>query len=974
MKNFNTLCCAVIVALFSIMMLSFNSQVTAQVNIPGVAPVAIPLGGFAVDGDALANFPASSPYDNAGDWFSDNSYSGTGGTIFDMTTSEPFDFIDALVHPFIMAIHYNDPYEGIDPTTFTSSNKINDDPSTYTWGPNSAGSPPKNEINNATVSFSWGNPSLGGNANELWAIVAGDRQTITGSSYIDFEFLQNSLFMTGTTSGGFTTEGPDGGRTEGDVLVTLEFINGGNIAQVVINKWTLVNGSYKYVEQDNNNFVGAIFCTANTSVTIAPWLPFGQTQYEINQYAEAAVNLSTLFNFTAESCGVISTVFVRTRSSGNSAQSELKDLPGAPFQVNLDLDDLAVVCPDDVTLTACTSLADITTAYNNWVTGFTYNGGNGTVVTNIDDLSTTLPSDVTCGFEITFNYEITDNCNIVPLTCSSTFTVTPDLENPVLIAPDDISYQCISDVPAAGMLGWTDNCDGSGEVQGTDESDGNTCPEIITRTWSYTDNCGNTTTVSQTITVDDDTAPVFDPAPADISYQCIGDVPEVGMLGWTDNCDGSGEVLGTDESDGNTCPEIITRTWSYTDACGNPASVSQIITVDDDTAPVLESELTDLEFACAEDVVIPDPIFSDNCSEIVEVVCSITGHPDVECGEYEFPVGDTQICFQAFDDCGNSCAPSCITITVLPCGDDFCTLTQGYYGNAGGMYCTGETTTQLLNRLLSSSLVVGMNNRTFTIPAGASQCVINILPGGGQSAVLPVGSWGCGNFGNLLDNKGELKNSLLAQTITLGLNLRLDMDMANFAFTSATFYTLASSSCDGEDPQPVPNTEIYYTGTNAMPASVMNKFGGDPTVMEIYTLANQALANINTGVPLGDVTKAVGTINNAFDKCRFIIFLPPLQSIVVEPGEQNSQVTLQISPNPFNHETNISFELQSDSRVTLDVYNTQGVKVSSIFAGDAKAGNTYSYRYSVPAVSNQLLIVVLRTNYGTFSKRIVSMK
>ena len=51
------------------------------------------------------------------------------------------------------------------------------------------------------------------------------------------------------------------------------------------------------------------------------------------------------------------------------------------------------------------------------------------------------------------------------------------------------------------------------------------------------------------------------------------------MLGWTDNCDGSGNVTGTDSAlSGGACGGTITRTWSYTDACGNPASATQTIT------------------------------------------------------------------------------------------------------------------------------------------------------------------------------------------------------------------------------------------------------------------------------------------------------------------------------------------------------------------------------------------------------------
>ncbi|MDZ7633743.1 MAG: hypothetical protein U5L72_04645 [Bacteroidales bacterium] len=58
----------------------------------------------------------------------------------------------------------------------------------------------------------------------------------------------------------------------------------------------------------------------------------------------------------------------------------------------------------------------------------------------------------------------------------------------------------------------------------SDFSDGSSCPEVITRTYSVTDACGNTINVTQTITVDDTTNPTAS-NPAPVTVECIGDVP-----------------------------------------------------------------------------------------------------------------------------------------------------------------------------------------------------------------------------------------------------------------------------------------------------------------------------------------------------------------------------------------------------------------------------------------------------------------
>ncbi len=229
----------------------------------------------------------------------------------------------------------------------------------------------------------------------------------------------------------------------------------------------------------------------------------------------------------------------------------------------------------------------------------------------------TFESDVSDGLScpetITRTYRVTDDCgNFIFVT--QTITIH-DTQAPVLAAaPANATYECIGDVPAMAGLGWTDNCDGTGTVAGSEVSDGLSCPETITRTWTYTDACGNTATESQTITVHDTQAPVFAAAPANATYECIGDVPAMAGLAWTDNCDGTGTDAGTEVSDGLSCPETITRTWTYTDACGNTATETQIITVNDTQAPVFAAAPANATYECIGDVpAMAGLAWTDNC-------------------------------------------------------------------------------------------------------------------------------------------------------------------------------------------------------------------------------------------------------------------------------------------------------------------------------------------------------------------------
>jgi gliding motility-associated-like protein len=240
--------------------------------------------------------------------------------------------------------------------------------------------------------------------------------------------------------------------------------------------------------------------------------------------------------------------------------------------------------------------------------GWTDNCDGTGMVTGID-----VSDGLSCPETITRTWNYTDSCgNTASI---SQIILIQDTQVPVfVVAPNDTNVQCAGDVPVMTDLGWTDNCDGTGMVTGIDVSDGLSCPETITRTWNYTDSCGNTASISQIILIQDTQAPVFNNAPLDTNVQCSGDIPVMTDLGWTDNCDGTGMVTGIDVSDGLSCPETITRTWNYTDSCGNTASISQIILIQDTQAPVFNNTPLDTNVQCSGDVpVMTDLGWTDNC-------------------------------------------------------------------------------------------------------------------------------------------------------------------------------------------------------------------------------------------------------------------------------------------------------------------------------------------------------------------------
>jgi hypothetical protein len=131
----------------------------------------------------------------------------------------------------------------------------------------------------------------------------------------------------------------------------------------------------------------------------------------------------------------------------------------------------------------------------------------------------------------------------------------------------------------------------------SETSDGNSCPQTITRVYYVEDLCGNGVTCEQIITVDDDVDPMMScpgdlVAVCDISEQPVySDYSSFLSAGGTasDNCqiDEATFMLQSEVSDGNSCPETVIRVYYVEDLCGNGATCEQVITINDEIDPIM---------------------------------------------------------------------------------------------------------------------------------------------------------------------------------------------------------------------------------------------------------------------------------------------------------------------------------------------------------------------------------------------------
>ena len=332
---------------------------------------------------------------------------------------------------------------------------------------------------------------------------------------------------------------------------------------------------------------------------------------------------------------------------------------------------------------------------------WTTNAGCGTAVShtqsitvqdNSDPILINVPSDVTVDCNvipaIETNITATDNCDTNPLvsfeeistpgacensyTLTRTWTATDDCGNEVsqsqIITVEDNQSPILAGVPATLNVGCgnvpapaqpvaTDNCDTDVDIIFNEVQTPLSCGYELTRTWTAVDNCGNETSASQTIIVEDTEGPILIGVPADETASC-DNIPLVnGNITVTDNCSANITIDYTETTTPLPCGYIIIRTWTATDDCGNISSASQNITVVDNTPPTLIDVPANTTVECSSIPGAPYVGATDNCDYDVVAILSEVETP-LACG---YLITRT---WTAIDDCGNvATATQEVTVT-----------------------------------------------------------------------------------------------------------------------------------------------------------------------------------------------------------------------------------------------------------------------------------------------------------------------
>ena len=307
--------------------------------------------------------------------------------------------------------------------------------------------------------------------------------------------------------------------------------------------------------------------------------------------------------------------------------------------------------------------------------------GSATATDNCDPTPTIGYSDVVVPGSCAGNYTISrtwkaaDHCNNIT---SSVQTITvQDNTPPSINCPGPLMAECLSEVPASdiSLVSATDNCAGPIIITFvSDVSDGKTCPNIITRTYSAKDACGNISTCSQFIIIQDYTDPDLVGVPADITVNCKN-IPTVSTVTATDNCNVAPLIAYSEVKTPGTCPGnyTLTRTWLATDNCGNSTSDYQDITVQDITPPAITCLVSGNQTVDTNSGNVYlhssgswDASATDACSSFT-LTASLSGATSgsalMTLNGVSFNSGMTTVTWNAMDACGNHSSCS-FTVTV----------------------------------------------------------------------------------------------------------------------------------------------------------------------------------------------------------------------------------------------------------------------------------------------------------------------
>ena len=281
-------------------------------------------------------------------------------------------------------------------------------------------------------------------------------------------------------------------------------------------------------------------------------------------------------------------------------------------------------------------------------------------------------SSTACETVISRQWIVTDECgNVGRAVRRQLIRLREDTEPPIVEFPEDLlRLECTASTNQldTGRPVVRDVCSGF-SVSSTDTVTIAGCTTTIVRAWTIVDDCGNTTTGSQTLVLSDLTPPLLF-APADVFRNCPTDLDPANFPDPTvqDNCGGL-VVDHTDRVLSTGCDFRLERTWTATDACGLTSTAVQNFVIQDNLAPIVTcADILYVNPGPDDRYLVPDVSTLVTAIDNCEVTISQSPAPGTLLGSTA-PFGGL-VTVTATDACGNETECD-IVLTNGSCVGDF---------------------------------------------------------------------------------------------------------------------------------------------------------------------------------------------------------------------------------------------------------------------------------------------------------------
>ncbi|MFM2208196.1 MAG: hypothetical protein RL213_2171, partial [Bacteroidota bacterium] len=512
-------------------------------------------------------------------------------------------------------------------------------------------------------------------------------------------------------------------------------------------------------------------------------------------------------------------------------------------------------------------------------------------------------------------------------TCSFDVTVN---DNEAPIVPDLLAIveECSAALVAPTT---TDNC--AGTVTGT-----TTDPVVYSAqgsysvTWTFSDGFGNTSTATQSVTIDDVTAPTANCKNASIYLDASGsatlsvsDVDDVS----TDNCSITDRSLSKTSFDcSNRGPNTVTLT--VTDVGGNTATCSSTVTVVDNIAPVITGVPASFtsSTACSGPVTWTPPTAADNCG-----VISFTSNKSP--GDV-FPSGTTTVTYTAVDASGNSTTAS-FTVTVVSfsigttqtnvtcfgANDGTATVntlnTQGVITYLWSNGATTQTTTGLSAGTYTVTVTVGgsCSQSAFVVitsPArlNANTTSTDVSCFGGSNGTITFSSptGGSGNYEFSITNGAFWQIPGTFSGLSAGSYTLLIRDASN----RTCYRSLGTATINQPNQLSVTINASSTTSCQGTPITLTANVSGPSTGMS-YLWSNLATTNSISVSTLGTTSYSVRATNSAGCSAT-----SPTVSVTINPSVTASVTISSNISGPVSPSTSITFTATAVNGGTSPVY------------------------------------------------------